>query len=45
MNEILIKNINGDRIIKINISDHRYFAFTVFRCNIVIIENTDDESI
>ena len=42
MNEILIKNINGDRIIKINISNHRYFVFTVFHCNIVIIENTDD---
>ena len=33
----IIKNINGDRIIKISISEHNYFAFTISHRTLVVI--------
>ena len=37
----IIKNINGDRVMKFTISNREYLAFTVMRKNLVVIDNTD----
>lgn len=38
----IIKNINGDRIVKISILEHNYFAFTISHRTLVVIEHEVD---
>lgn len=33
---------NGDRVMKFIISNHQYIAFTVFHCNIIVVEKTNE---
>lgn len=37
----IINNMNGDRVMKFNISNHNYLIFTISHRNLVIVEMSD----